>query len=56
MPSLNGTPIDPDNGRARMLKPLMQEIDAPWGGWHCLRHTFASLMVAQGANVLHSAG
>jgi integrase len=51
-PSLAGTPLDPDNIRARVLKPIMEEVGAPWAGWHALRHTFASLQIAQGANVL----
>ena len=50
--SRNGTPLDPDNLRARILKPLMQEVGAGWAAWHTLRHTYASLQLAQGVNVL----
>lgn len=51
-PSVRQTPLDPDNLRARMLKPLAEEVGAPWAGWHTLRHTFASLQIAQGCNVV----
>jgi integrase len=51
-PSRNGTPLDADNLRARTIKPLMQEIGAPWAGFHSLRHTFASLQLANGCNIL----
>jgi integrase len=50
--SRNGTPLDPDNMRARMLKPLMEEVAAPWAAWHSLRHTYASLQLARGVNVV----
>lgn len=51
-PSLRGTPLDPDNLRTRMLKPVAEEAGAPWAGWHTLRHTYASLQLARGVNVL----
>jgi integrase len=51
-PSRNGTPLDPDNMRSRMLKPLMEEVGAPWAAWHTLRHTYASLQLARGVNVV----
>ena len=51
-PSGAGTPLDPDNMRSRMLKPLMEEIGAPWAGWHTLRHTYASIQLAGGANIV----
>jgi len=35
-----------------MLKPLAEEVGAPWAGWHTLRHTFASLQLAGGCNVV----
>jgi integrase len=50
--SMRGTALDPDNIRARVVKPLAQEIGAPWMGFHTLRHTYASLQLASGANVL----
>jgi integrase len=48
----NGGVLDVDNLRARTLKPLMEEISAPWAAFHTLRHTFASLQLASGVNVL----
>jgi integrase len=51
-PSRRNTPLDPDNLRQRSLKPLFQEVGAPWAGWHSLRHTFASLQLARGTNIL----
>ena len=50
--SLAGTPLDPDNIRSRVLKPLYEEIGAPSAGWHTLRHTFASLQIVNGANIV----
>jgi len=47
-----GTPIDPGNLRARMLKPWAEEIGAPWAGFHTLRHTYATLQLSAGANML----
>jgi integrase len=51
-PSLTGTALDPDNLRARVLKPVAEEIGVPWAGFHTFRHTYASLMLAGGANIL----
>jgi integrase len=51
-PSRAGTALDPDNLRSRVLKPAAQEAGVPWAGWHSLRHTFASLQLARGTNVL----
>lgn len=47
-----GTPLDADNLRSRLIKPLMREIGAPWAAWHTLRHTYASLQIARGANIV----
>jgi len=47
-----GTPLDADNLRSRLIKPLMRQIGAPWAAWHTLRHTYASLQLAGGANVV----
>lgn len=30
----------------------MRQIGAPWAAWHTLRHTYASLQLARGANVV----
>jgi integrase len=50
--SVNGTALDADNLRARTVKPLMEEAGAPWAAFHTLRHTYASLQLAAGANVV----
>lgn len=47
-----GGPLDADNLRKRLIKPLMDEIGAPWAAWHTLRHTYASLQLAKGANIV----
>ncbi|WP_425474449.1 tyrosine-type recombinase/integrase [Solirubrobacter pauli] len=51
-PSRSETPLDPDNLRKRTLKPLFEEINVPWAGWHTLRHTFASIQLANGVNIV----
>ncbi len=51
-PSEAGGPLDPGNLRRRVLKPLAEEADAPWAGFHTFRHTFASLHLSQGTNLL----
>lgn len=47
-----GTEIDPDNLRRRVLKPTATTVGAGWAGFHAFRHTYASLMLARGANLL----
>jgi integrase len=47
-----GGPIDPGNLRHRVLKPLVEEAGAPWAGFHTFRHTFASLHLSRGTNLL----
>lgn len=51
-PSDRGTPLDPDNLRKRVFKPVAEEVGVPWAGFHSLRHTFASLQLADRVNVL----
>lgn len=51
-PNEAGGPINPGNLRRRVLKPLAEEVDAPWAGFHTFRHTFASLHLSQGTNLL----
>ena len=51
-PNMRGRVLDPDNLRARTFKPLAEEVGAPWAAFHSLRHTFASLQLARGVNVL----
>jgi integrase len=47
-----GTAIDTDNLRNRVLKPAVRAVGADWAGFHAFRHTFASLQIANGANLL----
>jgi integrase len=49
-PSLTGTPLNVENLRNRHLKPVAEEIGAPWVGFHTFRHTCASLLFERGAN------
>jgi integrase len=51
-PNEAGGPLDPGNLRRRVLKPLAEEVGAPWAGFHTFRHTFASLHLSQGTNLL----
>jgi integrase len=51
-PSEAGSPLAPGNLRRRVLKPLAEEVGAPWAGFHTFRHTFASLHLRQGTNLL----
>ena len=51
-PNESGSALDPNNLRRRVLKPLVEEVDAPWAGFHTFRHTFASIHLSQGTNLL----
>jgi integrase len=51
-PTLKGTPLSGDNVRKRYLAPAAEEAGASWMGFHTLRHTFASLHIARGTNVV----
>jgi integrase len=51
-PSERGGALDPSNLRRRILKPLVEEVNAPWAGFHTFRHTFASIHLSQGTNLL----
>jgi integrase len=48
----DGNAVEPGNLRRRGLKPIVQEVDAPWAGFHTFRHTFASIHLSQGTNLL----
>jgi integrase len=50
--SNGGGPLDPDNFRKRVLKPLVEEVGAPWAGFHTFRHTFASIHLSEGTNLV----
>jgi len=49
-PGPQGAPLHASNQLVRVLKPAMQEIGAPWAGFHTLRHTCASRLFAAGRN------
>ncbi len=51
-PNESGITLDPNNLRRRVLKPLVEEVNAPWAGFHTFRHTFASIHLSQGTNLL----
>jgi len=51
-PNEAGAPLDPANLRPRVLKPLVRDAGAPWAGFHTFRHTFASLHLSRGTNLL----
>lgn len=51
-PSRAGTPLDPDNVRRRILKPVAEEVDAARAAFHAFRHTYASMQLAAGVNIL----
>ncbi|MGB7685836.1 MAG: tyrosine-type recombinase/integrase [Solirubrobacterales bacterium] len=51
-PNESGAPLDPSNLRPRVLKPLVRQAGAPWAGFHTFRHTFASLHLRHGTNLL----
>ncbi|HEX6602246.1 MAG TPA: tyrosine-type recombinase/integrase [Solirubrobacterales bacterium] len=51
-PNESGAPLDPSNLRPRILKPLVRQAGAPWAGFHTFRHTFASLHLRRGTNLL----
>lgn len=51
-PSITGTPMDPGNLRSRVLTPAAQEADCPWAGFHAFRHTFASMHIERGTNIV----
>jgi integrase len=51
-PSERGTSLNPSNVRNRVLAPAVQEASAPWAAFHTFRHTFASMQVAQGCNIV----
>jgi integrase len=51
-PNESGSPLDPTNLRPRVLKPIVRQAGAPWAGFHTFHHTFASLHLRRGTNLL----
>jgi integrase len=51
-PSMMGTPMDDGNLRSRTLNPAAEEAGVPWAGFHSFRHTTASMLIAEGRNIV----
>ncbi len=51
-PSLRGTPLEAKNVLRRDLRPVAEEVEAPWAGFHAFRHTCASMLFERGANAV----
>ena len=49
-PSEIGTPLNHSNMMRRTLRPVAEEVGAPWAGFHTFRHTCASMLFERGAN------
>jgi integrase len=43
-------PMHHSNMLGRVLRPIAEEVGAPWAGFHTFRHTCASLLFERGAN------
>lgn len=50
--TIAGTPWRPENLRRRVLKPAARKAGVPWAGFHAFRHTFASMHIEAGTNVV----
>jgi integrase len=49
-PSTVGTHMNSDNLYTRVLKPLVEEVGAPWAAFHTFRHTCASMLFERDPN------
>lgn len=54
-PTTTGTGQSKDNLPNLYLRPATEEAGAAWFGLHTFRHTFASLHIARGTNVVQLA-
>ncbi len=50
-PNLNGKPMDSQNLRRRVLEPALKRAGIRQVGFHALRHSYVSMLVAQGENI-----
>jgi integrase len=50
--SLAGTPMLPENLHRRVLKPAAEEAGVSWTGFHSFRHACASMLIAEGRNIV----
>ncbi len=48
----DGDFLDADALRRRMLKPLVEEAGAGWAAFHTFRHTFASIHLSEGTDLV----
>jgi integrase len=48
----DGNALEYGNLLRRHLKPVVEEVDASWAGFHTFRHTFASLHLSRGTNIV----
>ena len=48
----DGNLLEYGNLLRRHLKPIVEEVNAAWAGFHTFRHTFASLHLSRGTNLL----
>jgi integrase len=51
-PSKAGAPLRYSNMHRGRLKPAAKAAGVPWAGYHVLRHTYASLHLARGTNIV----
>jgi len=51
-PTTNGAAMDDGNLRKRTLKPAAEEAGAAWAGFHSFRHSCASMLIAEGRNIV----
>src|ERR687894_320377 len=49
---MTGTPMLPENLHRRALKTAAAEAGVPWAGFHTFRHTAASMLIAEGRNIV----
>jgi integrase len=47
-----GTVLADNNVRRRYFRPAAKAAGVPWAGFHSLRHTFASLLIAEGRSIV----
>lgn len=50
--SATGAPMNASNVRNRVLKPAAEEADVGWAGFHAFRHSYASMHIARGTNIV----
>jgi integrase len=51
-PNAAGKMMSPRNLFGRVLKPAAEEAGVPWLGFHGFRHTCASMLIADGRNIV----